>query len=635
MPSCALNTCTASTIFESECLLKGDGINPVSSIKINHNALVAPATTDDSTQNYVIGSRWIDIIDNKEYVCVNNIIGAAIWVETTKVLSIFCDTNDNLQAGNSPDLIIPGTDNVIFGCNAGSTNTIQSVRLGSNAGSISVGGLGTDSIAIGYLSGRIEQNIRSIAIGTQAGENYQNQNSIAIGYLSGYNIQNTESIAIGTQSGNNIQGMRSIAIGHKSGMTNQGDFSVAVGYQSGSQFQDINCVAIGFRSGETNQGTKSIAIGSNSGSIFQGDDSVSIGYKCGNFTQGNECVAIGYESGYLSQQNNSISIGYLAGRNTQGTNSIAIGHFSGITDQGNFSTSIGSYGSIIAQGQQNQGDGAVCLGYGSGRISQGNGSIAIGYLAGETLQGNNAIAIGNNCVNSSQQSGSICINASSTPINVINEGLYIDPIKVGTSSDRNGSIFYNTSTNEVIYIKNNLIGTTDPTINDDSSDDYSVGSIWIDTTPSPDKEYICTNNTISSARWVETTKEEWSSGLITWIAGSGWVNTNIFSTVIQVGKVVTLTIWGDPVPNPSSSTVITTSTFVSPVGLIQLRHRPLVDMFFPINIIYNGTAQSGMIQIKQSDGQIIIGRNGLTTPATFGTSGKQGWMAFSTSYVIN
>lgn len=49
----------------------------------NDGAAVAPAVTDDSGDGYSVGSRWLDTTADKEYVCLDASVGAAMWIETT------------------------------------------------------------------------------------------------------------------------------------------------------------------------------------------------------------------------------------------------------------------------------------------------------------------------------------------------------------------------------------------------------------------------------------------------------------------------------------------------------------------------------------------------------------------------
>ena len=52
-------------------------------------------------------------------------------------------------------------------------------------------------------------------------------------------------------------------------------------------------------------------------------------------------------------------------------------------------------------------------------------------------------------------------------------------------------------------ILNNLIATTNPSADEDSGDGYSVSSRWINVTL--DKEFVCLDSTVASAVWKETT----------------------------------------------------------------------------------------------------------------------------------
>ncbi|MAG76555.1 MAG: hypothetical protein CL811_07325 [Colwelliaceae bacterium] len=51
----------------------------------------------------------------------------------------------------------------------------------------------------------------------------------------------------------------------------------------------------------------------------------------------------------------------------------------------------------------------------------------------------------------------------------------------------------------------NLTAVTDPTINDDSNDGYTVGSQWVNTASSPMDAFVCLDATVGAAVWVTTT----------------------------------------------------------------------------------------------------------------------------------
>lgn len=65
-------------------LTKSDvGLSNVENLKVNLSASVAPTSTDDTSEGYAVGSRWVDTVANKEYVCVDATTDAAIWVAST------------------------------------------------------------------------------------------------------------------------------------------------------------------------------------------------------------------------------------------------------------------------------------------------------------------------------------------------------------------------------------------------------------------------------------------------------------------------------------------------------------------------------------------------------------------------
>jgi len=55
----------------------------VANLKVKLDATSAPTVNNDIDEGYTVGSRWIDVINDKEYVCLDNADGAAVWTETT------------------------------------------------------------------------------------------------------------------------------------------------------------------------------------------------------------------------------------------------------------------------------------------------------------------------------------------------------------------------------------------------------------------------------------------------------------------------------------------------------------------------------------------------------------------------
>ncbi|MAE62303.1 MAG: hypothetical protein CMJ49_13220 [Planctomycetaceae bacterium] len=55
-----------------------DRIGPV-----DYTATAPPGAGDDDTQGFEIGSRWIDVTGDEEYVCVDNTTASAVWRKTS------------------------------------------------------------------------------------------------------------------------------------------------------------------------------------------------------------------------------------------------------------------------------------------------------------------------------------------------------------------------------------------------------------------------------------------------------------------------------------------------------------------------------------------------------------------------
>lgn len=90
---------TGQSTLTVDGILVGNGTSAIISKKSKWNATNGPSTTDDASSNYSVGSRWIDIINNKEYVCLDTTNGAAVWTETTSLGRGSGETNTATNVG--------------------------------------------------------------------------------------------------------------------------------------------------------------------------------------------------------------------------------------------------------------------------------------------------------------------------------------------------------------------------------------------------------------------------------------------------------------------------------------------------------------------------------------------------------
>lgn len=61
------------------------GLSATNVVKCKFDATFAPTINNDVDEGYTVGSRWLDVTDDKSYVCLDNTDGAAVWTETTQL----------------------------------------------------------------------------------------------------------------------------------------------------------------------------------------------------------------------------------------------------------------------------------------------------------------------------------------------------------------------------------------------------------------------------------------------------------------------------------------------------------------------------------------------------------------------
>lgn len=74
-------TATTERIWTAERVGQAIAANTSGGLFNNLTATVAPDADNDSTESYVIGSVWVDVTNDRAYICVDNTATAAVWIE--------------------------------------------------------------------------------------------------------------------------------------------------------------------------------------------------------------------------------------------------------------------------------------------------------------------------------------------------------------------------------------------------------------------------------------------------------------------------------------------------------------------------------------------------------------------------
>lgn len=54
--------------------------NPITAEVHNFSADAAPTASNDATEGYRPGAQWIDQTNEDAYTCIDNSVGAAVWL---------------------------------------------------------------------------------------------------------------------------------------------------------------------------------------------------------------------------------------------------------------------------------------------------------------------------------------------------------------------------------------------------------------------------------------------------------------------------------------------------------------------------------------------------------------------------
>ena len=105
-----------------------------------YDATEAPSITDDGAAGYASGSRWVDITNNKVYICLDATEGAAVWVEIMEVADYDEDGDGLIDAAHGGTGLDTSAENGIPHLSGGTWEILKRLSLGADSElTISVG----------------------------------------------------------------------------------------------------------------------------------------------------------------------------------------------------------------------------------------------------------------------------------------------------------------------------------------------------------------------------------------------------------------------------------------------------------------------------------------------------------------
>lgn len=109
---------TGTSTLEVDGIMVGNGGSAVKTLKSQFNQAVDPTASNDITQGYKVGSRWVNTTLDKEFVCVDNSTGAAVWRTSTGIESVFDDPSPQLGGTlwtSGQNIFVETNDYINFG----------------------------------------------------------------------------------------------------------------------------------------------------------------------------------------------------------------------------------------------------------------------------------------------------------------------------------------------------------------------------------------------------------------------------------------------------------------------------------------------------------------------------------------
>jgi hypothetical protein len=341
---------------------------------------------------------------------------SATFAYSSIVLPVTSSTTVGLVTQNgSPLLHTYGTQNIFLGSGAGRINAgfIGTDNIGMGVNSLSSSSLtsGTDNIGIGnYTLDACTTGSVNIAIGHNALTNdTTGWGNTALGYQA---LQATTTTSNNTAIGYNVLAANvvdgSTAVGSGALQRNStGLYNTALGYNALNTITAASgCTGIGYNSLLNNTGASNTAIGlSTLQANTSGTDNTAVGvYALVLNTVGTDNTAVGYDALKVNTASYNTAVGIEAlAANTSGTNNIAFGYHALMAHNASNNIAVG-YNALL---QVTSGIDNVAIGSNAQyTTTTWNYNTAIGYLTLYDVPADNNVAIGYKVMSGLWASGS-------------------------------------------------------------------------------------------------------------------------------------------------------------------------------------------------------------------------------------
>jgi hypothetical protein len=140
---------------------------------MNLGANSDPGASNDNIQGYTVGSRWVNLETDTEYVCVNNATGAASWIATTtggsSGANALADLTDVTSASGTQNFVLAAPASGGSGLYSGrlladsDIPAIPASKITSGTLPLTQGGLGVNAVAfsgIPLITGSTTVNLK-------------------------------------------------------------------------------------------------------------------------------------------------------------------------------------------------------------------------------------------------------------------------------------------------------------------------------------------------------------------------------------------------------------------------------------------------------------------------------------------